>query len=68
MDLLGGEIFSAVESDQHMLSQPPELVQAAVHAFQDRDRFGKNRIKQIRLRWIQHVPDPVIRGNLGYIE
>ena len=68
MDFVGREIFRAVESDQHMPFQPPELVQPAVHAFQDRDRLGKNRIKQIRLRWIQHVPDPVIRGNLGYIE
>src|SRR5215831_19846904 len=68
MDLLGGEIFSAVQGNQHMRSQPPELIQAAVHAFQDRDRFGKNRIKQIRRRWIEHVPDAVIRGDLGDIE
>ena len=51
-----------------MISQPPERVQAAIGAFQDCNRFGKDRMKQLWLCWIQYVPDLVVGGNLGYIE
>ena len=67
MDFVGVEIFGAVQGDEDMTSQPLELVEP-FHAFQDRNRFGKDRMKQLRLRRIEHVPDLVVGRKLGYIE
>jgi len=68
VDALGVEIFGPVQGDEDMISQPPERVEAAVHALQDCDRLDKDRIKQLRLRRIQHVPDLIVGGNPRYIE
>ena len=67
VQLLGAEVFGAVEGDQHMSVQPAKRLQPA-RALQLRQRGGEQRMKMPRIDRVQHRPNVVVARDRGHAE